>query len=481
MNNELIIPNRFESVLSSQLFENYTPLLLPVETDLTAIKKIADKTTFQNGGILTFILGNSGVGKTTSIYAASIFMKELFNSVFNIPSDIPLRDVIYWLNNNIPKQNKKKLLVLFDGREINDDEVGLSQFLTGLNQLLRKRKDVLFCWPTTDQDWQTTIKETAHKIGGSNFVPRGSDLIISGLPKTEWNSALERILIRLDLTLDDISLPQDAVDQYIEEGEVIGDFLGNIRDVMVERVFDVKTDYRLPEIVFVVSSGVEVVGEANRLRRAGSLVVKAEELINYSPRSRSGKFWSTRLSSPEQHLAYIISLFNVRLTTVGPSVVAYSCLHFGNSNLKKISADEGLQENLSNAKVTLKASDFYKYLEGTTTNEMTSTRKGKVGDATTNSYDRIQLLSATNHKEINKAICDLVSDSLSSYEKDKEKLEVDQGDQNLYTDAIIVVNGEEKYLEFHHLSSKNCKASKISSYIMEKLQYYAIHYNLVPR
>ncbi len=70
---------------------------------------------------------------------------------------------------------------------------------------------------------------------------------------------------------------------------------------------------------------------------------------------------------------------------------------------------------------------------------------------------------------------------IPGFDRETIVYEVNAGDQDLYPDAIVKVNGKEFYLEFHHISPDNCGAAKMASYIMEKLQNYAIHYNLAPR
>jgi hypothetical protein len=83
--------------------------------------------------LLAFLLGTSGIGKTTAVYSSSVHMSSRFSEVFLIPPEIELRDVSSWLKDNLPKPNNKILLILFDGREATDDEVGLRQFLSSLN------------------------------------------------------------------------------------------------------------------------------------------------------------------------------------------------------------------------------------------------------------------------------------------------------------------------------------------------------------
>ena len=59
--------------------------------------------------------------------------------------------------------------------------------------------------------------------------------------------------------------------------------------------------------------------------------------------------------------------------------------------------------------------------------------------------------------------------------------EVDLGEQDTFTDAVIPLDGEDLHLEFHHLSSAHCRAASMSTYIMDKLRTYAWRHNVIPR
>ena len=140
------IPNRFESILESPYFQakSLPSLILPVSDDLESFNRLRRRADLQQGGLLVFLLGPSGIGKTTAVYSSSFHMAKYFYEVFPVPADIELRDVFSWVKTNLPDAGEKTRLVLFDGREITDDLVGVRQFLSSLNQLLRKRKDILF-------------------------------------------------------------------------------------------------------------------------------------------------------------------------------------------------------------------------------------------------------------------------------------------------------------------------------------------------
>jgi hypothetical protein len=480
MDKTIYLPNRFESVLASPYFKA-TSLIFPVSDDLSAFDQLRQKAELQQGGLLIFLLGTSGIGKTTAVYSASVHMPRNFSSVLPVPSEIELRDVISWLNKNLSIYNEKSILILFDGREITDDMVGLKQFLSGLNNLLRKRKDLLFIWPTTDRDWHDQIRSIADTIGGTNLVPIDSDVEIKGPSKQDWIKVLERFMNQLDLTYDDLAIDSTTLGTIQSESSTIGEFLGNVGQIIAQRITKVQEVKGLPSLVFIITSGSEVIGEANRIRRAGTYTLKGEELFAYSPRSNAGKWWKERSKEPEQHLGYIISLFDARLTTMTPSAVSYACLHFGEDDLKVAVEESGLAKHSSNAKVTLQATDLYRFLTGKISRELTSSRKGKTTEASSKAYDRIQELSPKRHKAINMAICGAFGSIIPEFNIEEIEYEVNAGEQDLYPDAITKMDGKEFYLEFHHISPDHCIAAEIASYIMGKLQKYAIHYNLAQR
>lgn len=480
MNAPIVIPSRFESLADNAKLKAQ-PTLVKVDDDLKAFIYLANKARTQGGGVLAFILGPTGTGKSTAAFAASVYLGDTYTSLVRVPSLIDLREVIAWLTKNLPASGQKVIPVLFDGREVTDDQVGLKQFLTGLNQLLRSRSDVVFLWPTTDTDWHSEISTTAKKIGGTNLVPPDSDITVNGPAKSDWVTVLDRILLQLDSSLAEVGIDSALARETADTSMTIGDFLSQIGTLIAQRTTNLREIKSLPSITFVVSSGPEVSGEANRLRRAGSYVLKAEELIAYSTRSESGKWWQERQQFPEQNLSYIISLFTARLATLSASAVAYSCIHYGAPNLIAAATGTGMAGNTTNAGVTMRATDLYRLLIGERINELTSSRKGKTKDTTLQAFAAIQSLSAKQHKAINQAIIKSLANEIPAITFEESKFEVDGGDQNLYTDAILKMNDSNTYLEFHHLSDANCKASSMASYIMDKLRAYAIHYQLAPR
>lgn len=476
----LRIPNRFES-LQEVFGQDVRPLIVPVESDLRALNRLADRARIQNGGLLVFLLGDTGVGKTTAAHSATVHMPSIFAPILRIPPELSFREVQGWLNHHLPPPSRDKTqILLFDGRELSDDEVGLKQLLSSLNQILRRRSDLLFCWPATDHEWYEHVHSIATKIGGENFAPREAAHQVAGPPKAKWPSVLDQVLRQFGKTCEDVGIGLDLIDQITHSEQRIGDFLTKIGVSIAERVTKTREAKQLPQIVFVISSSADIIGETNRIRRAGTQMLAPEPLLGYSPRSEAGKWWTERNRDPNHHLGYIISLFDARLVTMTASAVIYACLHHGNDILTKAAATKGARADRGNAKRTIEVSELYRFLRGERSPEFTTGRKGGLRESTGEAYGAIQRLSSKHHKAINYALCSLTKEHLSEMEFTPKDLEVAQG-QNIFTDAIVRYNGRPFSLEFHHVSEANCSAANMASYMMDKLRNYAWHHQLIPR
>lgn len=478
---KITIPNRFES-LQATFGEEVRPLIVPIDKDLKAFVRMAEQSRTQAGGLLCFLLGPSGIGKTTAVHSTSANLPEKFLPVIPVPPSVPLRQVMDWLQNNVKANSEEKTqLILFDGREVSDDKAGLKEFLSGLNQFLRRAPKTLFLWPTTDAKWLGTIREFARTIGGENFAPAGGEHIVVGPDKKEWAGVLDRLLLQFNKHIADVGLGADWVANAAHNSVTIGDFLTKVGTAISERVAKTQEIKHLPQLIFVVSSSGDVVGEANRIRRAGTQSLAAEPLISYSPRSEAGKWWIERNKNANHHLGYILSLFQANLLTVTASCVVHACLQHGEADLREAATDAGARADRGNAARTLEASEVYRYLKHQQVPEYTSGRKGGPLAETVAAYDSIQSKSAKRHKAINHAICDLVAENVEGFKVAEDKLEVCWPGNDLISDACLEFDGKTLILEFHHLSSPSCNAASISSYIMDKLRNYAIYHQLIPR
>ena len=93
MSSAITIPNRFESLQAE--FNEYRPLIVPIEEDLKAYMRLRERARLQNGGLLCFLLGPSGIGKTTSAHSAVVNAPEIFTRVVLVPHEVDFREPAY--------------------------------------------------------------------------------------------------------------------------------------------------------------------------------------------------------------------------------------------------------------------------------------------------------------------------------------------------------------------------------------------------
>lgn len=479
--NKIYVPSRFENIINN--YKDYSAIYVKPKEDIKSMLSLNEKMSTQKGGALSILKGKTGIGKTTMIYTLPHYEPQIFDRVISISENIEFSDIINNIKENIGEATEQIKIVLLDGREIIDDETGLTNFLTNLNQLLRRRSDLLVCWPVNNEEWYNKLVNKGREIGGKNFIPSQAAIEVQGPEKETWRQALENLLIFMDKTLDELLIDDNMIRGILKKSNTLGGFLEEIGDVVAERMSDKYNEKELPEILFIISSGKNVEAEANRLRRAGSYILKAEELKSYSRKSEPGKFWAARGKKLHQeNLGYIITLFNAKLLTVKSTAVNYSCKFYGNTELKKYTEDSGMIMQKQNGKKAVMSTDLYKFIFNEIPEELTSTPKGHISDDNLKLYKKIQLKSATMHKAINESICNYFKEVINDNNVfNITNVEYDAGDGNLQVDIVAEINGKEYFLEFHHLSSSNCKAASISSYIMDKLRSYAQHYNLVAR
>lgn len=480
-NKSIYVPSRFENIINN--YDDYSAIFVKSKEDIKSVLRTVEKMKTQRGGALSILKGKTGIGKTTMIHSLPYYEPNTFAKVISIPENIEFTAIIDLIKEKVGALTDQIKIVLLDGREIIDDETGLTNFLTTLNQLLRRRKDILICWPVNNEEWYDKLIKKGREIGGGNFIPSQAKMEVQGPTKDTWKTALENLLRFIDKTYMELAIDDELISGKLEKSNTLGEFLEEIGDVVADRVSELRKDNELPELLFIVTSGKQIESEANRLRRAGSYVLKAEELRSYSPKSEPGKFWKSRgKHSTQEDLAYIITLFNAKLLTVKSTAVNYACKFYGNKELKKYTAESNMVMQKPNGKKAVMSTDLYKFIFDEIPEELTSTPKGHITTETLQLYSKIQLKSATMHKAINEAICNYFTEVISDNVKFQVvDLEHDAGDGNLQIDVIAKINNKEYFLEFHHLSSRNCKAAKISSYIMDKLRSYSQHYNLVKR
>ena len=320
------LPVKFESILRDDTFE-FAPLIVKVDADLAQFRRAHRFNGSQMAGSLCVISSPPGQGKTTSVYAASSLMADRFDHVLSVPSstELPLRDIPEWLHKHLPKKSSKCIPVLIDGRESTDDTQGLRDVMAALNNMVRGRPDLLFIWPTTDEDWRNQLTETARRFGSTSFCPDRNVFSVSGPERSQWSEVVRLALDQLDSSWDELGINEASATELAKDYETVGDFLTGVNSVRVEQEDIADSATGLPKVVFVVSSHSPIVSHAARLRNPATYRLRTDELIGSASQSEPGKFWKARGAGKRTNLTWVASLLEAKLVVLTPSTVAHAC------------------------------------------------------------------------------------------------------------------------------------------------------------
>lgn len=478
-----ILPTKFESILRNETFE-FAPLIVKVDADLARFRKVSRFNEAQDAGTLTVISSPPGQGKTTSVYAASVLLRDRFMPVLSVPAamSVALRDIPTWLGTHLPAKSERTTLVLLDGRESTDDEQGLRDLMGALNNLVRGRPDLMFIWPTTDDAWRDRLVATARDFGSKAFCPDDAIFAITGPAKDQWIEAVGLALDQLGSSWDEFGINEASASEMLPDHDTLGEFLTAINQVRVDQEDFAENVTGLPEVVFVISSHSEVVGHVARLRNPESYRLRTDEIISSARQSEPGKFWKERGATQRSNLAWVSSLLQVKLVALTPSTIANAC-GVSSKPLSRLAQTLEPLEFKANASTGLnafKTTDLARFLDDKPVPEVLASNKGQTSESTLTAYDAIQALSRFQHRAINEAVLTSVAKWSSKFEASDVKYEVPLGGDAI-VDAIVPAGDRRLYLEFNHVSQKQISPNVIAKYIMKKLRVYATQYNLIDR
>lgn len=478
-----VLPTKFESILRMGAL-NFAPLILKVDGDLSRFNKCVRFNKAQGAGTISIVCSPPGQGKTTAAYAATVLLRNEFNPVLPVPPlmSLALRDVPRWISENLPKSPlDRTTLVLIDGRESTDDEQGLRDVMGALNNLVRGRPDLLFCWPTTDQAWGDRLVKTARDFGSKSFCPDHAVFSVEGPHKNQWVDAVSLILDQLNSNWDEFGINEQSAREIAKEYATLGEFFTAINQIRIDQEDVSENVTGLPEVVFVVSSHPQVVGHVARLRNPQTYRLRTDELISSARSSEPGKYWRDRGTRQKENLAWVSGLLQAKLVSLTPSTVAHACGTEAKegSRLRSVLDDINFRPSRSTGRNAYGTTDLARFLAGQPVPEVLTSNKGKTSPNTLAAYDAIQSISSKQHRDINEAILKFVGNLDSKFDPDQVQYEVSLGGDAI-ADAIVPADVR-LHFEFHHLSSTHCKPNKIATYIMKKLRVYATEYNLIQR
>jgi len=143
------VPTRFEGLVDAVGRVNIRQVLIESAVDLTVVKESIAELASANQGKLLFLIGKTGVGKTTLAAACGLYLARYVTKVVTPPPDyeLPLGELVVWLGKNVSPDDREQGIVVvnLDGRELPAvDPQARQAAMVNLNAYLRRTNNV---WP----------------------------------------------------------------------------------------------------------------------------------------------------------------------------------------------------------------------------------------------------------------------------------------------------------------------------------------------
>lgn len=476
------IPSSFEALREAIGEDRIPHVLLETPDDLLAIKRAAAEVSASGQGKLLFIRGQPGQGKTSLIESSRVFLSDVIGHVVTAPPEYALgtEGLSTWLyteSENFRRHAGRRLVVVnLDGRETPSRAVDETTAYN-LNRLLRTTPGLLLLWPVNSEAFATNTIAVLQRAGGQTALASDPVHVMSGLSHELYFDALTLVLNALGLSLGDAAISDDEARSVVRNGDLIGDYLRLIQNMVLDRYSLIGIGVSLPRLTVVVSSNTDTYDAVRHLTRGERYLIDPDRILRMS-RANVADDWRVRAErNPRHSLAFVASLFEARFVNVTSSGVVNACAFSGDTVLEQAVRAHYPSPVRRNAANALRNSALARHLRGETDSGVGTSAPGPAVQA---AYAAIQRLSATNHGAINKAIVNVMSNDLEiplgqvSFEhrpfSDGRDLRID----------VWFKRGERpETLEFTHRDEQHASPSTMASYILQKLEDYARDYQLI--
>jgi len=452
-------------------------------SDLDAMKRVVAEVQSAGQGKLLFLVGASGSGKTSLVESLGVFLSDVVGAVVTPPADyeLPLRDLPSWLGRSLPgareKAGRRLVVVNLDGRElpsVNQEETFAA--MVNINAFLRHNSGVLATWPVVNEAFADNAISGLRQSGGSTALASTPKLRVSGLVPTQYFDALSLILRTTSVTLDDAAVSEGEARAFVERSGSIGDYLERVHQLVVSRYDLGGIGQTLPKIHVVVTSGADTTTSCRMIRRGDRFLVDPDRLLQFS-RANVADDWRRRADeNPRKGLAFIVSLFEVRVLNVSCSAVVNACAFCSDADITQAIRRHYPSPIRANAANALRGSALVRALSG---QPDAAAGYNQPTEKITKAYEAVQTFTRTKHRTINEAMVRVLTDELNI---DLPELAFEQNpvlDHDLRVDVIFRRGERPETLEFTHRRSDDASAAAISSYVLTKVQDYARDYGLI--
>jgi len=478
------IPANFETLRSAVGPDRLSHVLLECPEDLRALKQAVAEVGTARQGKLVFLLGRPGQGKTSLVESLAVFLADVVGTVLSPPPDfeLPLSELPSWIHQQLPlakEKSKGKLIVVnLDGREIQTvDEVATKAAMGNLNALLRRNESLLALWPVNDEQFATAAIARLTLAGGKSALAATPIHRLIGLPKTDWEKALNLVLAATSVSLADAAISPVEAHSLAANEDTLGDYLRAVQRLVVARYDVGEIGATLPLLNIVVTANDDIYDTCRLLRRGSKFLVDPDKLLQFS-RSNVAEDWRKRgKENPRKGLAFIAALFEVRLLNLSSSAVVNACAFGSDTQLKAIVQKHYNAKVRANAKNAMRNSALARALRN---EDDVGIAKSNPSEPIRKAYREVQNLTNPKHRQINESIVKVLADlgvAMPQLEFEHRPFGEDKM-RELRCDSWFIAQDRPEALEFTHRADGDATTAVVASYVLSKIQDYARDYGL---
>jgi energy-coupling factor transporter ATP-binding protein EcfA2 len=474
---QLQLPARYEPLVARVGVEVAQLLVEPGAATTATVQRAALAVRARGEGLLVPLVGRSGTGKTTLASNLTAFLPEEYAATVTHDGDVSFAALRTATAGNLQHNDDRIVPINIDHREATPPNAAE---LAEIKRFLRDRElgaRAIIFWPQTSTLQANEMAKAYSEVVGR--PPIELPVTVEGPSRDMW----------IDIALHTLRLANDMIESLEETGvdprdydpaayETVGDYLRQVADDFADYQQRLLKELRVPLrliVVFASESGNPgVLSQLTSGTRYGFL--DASALLDATPLSRPGKFWSSRRGA----LTQTIVRLDARALCLPPTAALPILRRFGGDDVKESLRALGIEDRGS-AEVarSFRRSELGQSLLGAPRAAFEAR-----GTPSTQALPAFQLLAEGSFvlgrdKGYNKSMAEGITDFLTIEGLDATAVAPERGlaDSKLIPDNAIdrgdhVVCIEYTWRRGDFLTSAN--RSTIAQYILDKLKNYAV-------
>jgi hypothetical protein len=293
---QLVLPARYERLVAVLGADVAQLLVQPGESTKQTLERASIAARARGEGLFLPLFASSGTGKTTLASNLATFLGNDYAATITHIGDVSFDALMASAADGLPPPNDPRLLPInIDHREATPPN---ASELAEVKRFLRESDVGSRCailWPQTVREQAERMAAEYEAIAGQ--PPVGLPVDVEGPAREAWPDIAVHTLRLSNQMIDSLELMGIDPHNYDPaEFRTLGEFLRRISDDFANHLFDLLSEVRIPVRLIIIfaseSSDPGVLAQLTTGTRYG--FVDANALLDATPNSAIGRFWSER-------------------------------------------------------------------------------------------------------------------------------------------------------------------------------------------